>query len=81
VLLAFRVQGDSPVARELLAKARRANGFVPAALLAPPSAPPSLSSRLIPTGSEVEAHLYVAEGRAVWEATPGALDWLAAQQP
>lgn len=79
VLLAFRVHGDAPVTRELLAKARRANGFVPAALLAPPAAPPCLSTRLIPPGSEAEAQAYVAEGRATWEATPGALEWLADQ--
>lgn len=79
VLLAFRVQGDSPVARELLAKARRTNVFVPAALLAPDATSPTLSSRLIPTGSKAEAYAYAAEGRATWEATPGALEWLAVQ--
>lgn len=79
VLLAFRVQGDSPVARGFLAQASRANGFVPAALLAPSANPPILSSRLIATGSEEEAHAYAAEGRAAWEATPEALEWLAAR--
>ncbi|HKH45628.1 MAG TPA: hypothetical protein VKM72_13285 [Thermoanaerobaculia bacterium] len=79
VLLAFRVQGDSPMARALLAQAWHTNAFVPAALLAPPASPPILASRLIASGSEEEAQTYAAEGRAVWEATPGALEWLAAR--
>jgi tetratricopeptide (TPR) repeat protein len=76
VLLAFRVQGDSPAARSLLTQAARANAFVPAALLSPPSAPRVSTDRLFATGSEEEAHAYAMEGRAVWEATPGALEWL-----
>jgi tetratricopeptide (TPR) repeat protein len=76
VLLAFRLHGDAP---ELLAKAVRANRFVPAALLDPRSGPPTLSARLLATGSEEEAQIYAAEGRAAWEATPGALEWLAVQ--
>ena len=79
VLLAFRVQGDSPEVRGLLNEALLRNRFVPQALLAPPPGYPSLSSRLIPTGSEEEARAYAFERRAVWEATPGALEWLAAR--
>jgi hypothetical protein len=79
VLLAFRVQGDSSEVRGLLNDALRRNRFVPQALLAPTHSFPSLSSRLIPTGSEEEAQAYAFEGRAVWEATPGALEWLAAR--
>lgn len=76
VLLAFRLQGDSPATREVLNDAIRLNRFVPRALLAPPAEPPNLTSRLIPTGSDDEARIYAAEGRALWEATPGALEWL-----
>ncbi len=79
VLLAFRLQGDSPETRGLLSDALRRNRFVPQALLDPASGLPSLSSRLIPTGSEEEAQAYTSEGRAAWEATPGALEWLAAR--
>jgi tetratricopeptide (TPR) repeat protein len=78
-LLAFRREGDSPAARALLDEAFRRNPFVPRALLAPVPASPGTASRLIPTGSEEEARAYAAGGRAVWEATPGALDWLAAR--
>lgn len=79
VLLAFRLQGDSPEVRGLLQDALRRNRFVPQALLNPPSAFPSLSSRLIPTGSGEEAQVYAFESRAIWDATPGALEWLAAR--
>ena len=79
VLLAFRLQGDSPEVRGLLNEALRRNRFVPQALLEPSSGYPSLSSRLIPTGSKEEAQAYAFESRAVWEATPGALEWLAAR--
>lgn len=78
-LLAFRREGDSPAARELLDEAIRRNPFVPQALLAPDSGAPATASRLLRTGSEEEARAYAAEGRAVWETTPGALDWLAAR--
>ncbi len=78
VLLAFRLQGDSPETRGLLDDALRRNRFVPQALLGPVTEAPSLSSRLIATGSEEEAQTYAAKGRAAWEATPGAFEWLAA---
>jgi tetratricopeptide (TPR) repeat protein len=79
VLLAFRLQGDSREARSLLSEALRGNRFVPRALLDPAPGPPSLSSRLLPTGGDDEAQTYAAEGRAAWEATLGALEWLAAR--
>jgi tetratricopeptide (TPR) repeat protein len=79
VLLAFRVQGDSSEVRGLLNEALRRNRFVPQALLEPATGYPSLSSRLIPTGSEEEAQAYAFESRVVWETTPGALEWLAAR--
>lgn len=79
-LLTFRLQGDSPASREVLQAVLRANSFVPQALSEPlPGRFPSALSRLIRTGSEEEAYAYAAEGRAAWEATPGALEWLAAR--
>jgi tetratricopeptide (TPR) repeat protein len=77
VLLAFRREGDSPAARELLGDAFRRNRFVAQALLDPAAALPSATSRLLPTGSAEEARAYAEEGRAAWDATPGALQWLA----
>lgn len=77
VLLAFRREGDSPAARALLDEAFRRNRFVPQALLDPAAVLPSATSRLLPTGSAEEARAYAEEGRAAWEATPGALQWLA----
>lgn len=79
VLLAFRLQGDSPETRRLLEEALRRNLFVPQALLGPATETPSRSSRLIPTGSEEEARIYASEGRGAWEVTPGAFEWLAAR--
>lgn len=79
-LLAFRLHGDSPASRDLLKTALQANRFVPQALAEPlPGRFPSGLSRLIRTGSEEEAYAYAAEGRAAWEATPGAFEWLAAR--
>jgi tetratricopeptide (TPR) repeat protein len=80
VLLTFRLHGDSAASRDLLKAALQANRFVPQALAEPlPGRFPSGLSRLIRTGSEEEAYAYAAEGRAAWEATPGALEWLAAR--
>lgn len=78
-LLAFRLRGDAPEARDLLQAALRGNRFVPQALSKPIPGFPAALSRLVRTGSEDEAYAYAAEGRASWEATPGALEWLAAR--
>ncbi len=77
VLLAFRREGDSPAARELLDAAVGANRFVAQSLLAPAAGLEESSARLVRTGSAEEAAAYASAGRAVWEATPGALEWLA----
>lgn len=77
-LLAFRFHGDSPASRDILKASLQTNRFVPQALSQPlPGKFPSGFSRLIRTGSEEEAYAYAAEGRAAWEVTPGALEWLA----
>lgn len=77
-LLAFRREGDSAAARELLRVAVRGNRFVPRALLEPAPVPADDVSlpRILPAGSHEEALYYAARGHALWEATPGALSWL-----
>jgi len=79
VLLAFRREGDSPAAREFLDAAVRANRFVAQALLAPAGLP-EVPAGLVRTGSAEEASAYAAAGRAVWDATPDALEWLQQNQ-
>jgi tetratricopeptide (TPR) repeat protein len=79
-LLAFRLQGDSPAAREILSRAFHRNPFVPRELLRKRDRRlPSVWPRLLQTGSEDEAIAYAGEGRAAWRATPGALEWLQAR--
>lgn len=77
-LLDFRKQGDSRQARRSLDEAQETNPFVPDFLLGRRKMP-----REIPWshgfGDESEAILYVHEGRSAWQATPGALEWLAEQ--
>jgi len=79
VLLAFRREGDSAAARKLLDEAVGANPFAIRALLEPGSASMEPPGRLLRTGSAEEAQAYAAAGRETWEATPGALEWLAAR--
>ena len=79
-LLAFRLQGDSPAAREILSRAFHRNPSVPRELLRKRARRiPVFWPRLLQTGSEDEAIAYAAEGRAAWRATPGALEWLQAR--
>ncbi len=75
-LLAFRREGDAPGSRRRLAAALKANPHVPKYLLgeAEPSWPAGYQ-----IGSEEEAVVCVRECRRPWEATDGALDWLAAR--
>jgi tetratricopeptide (TPR) repeat protein len=79
-LLAFRREGDSVAARELLRVAFRGNRFVPQALLEPPPIPAEdfPLPRILPKGSREEALFYAARGHALWAAAPGALAWLGA---
>ncbi|MEW6369237.1 MAG: hypothetical protein AB1714_31835 [Acidobacteriota bacterium] len=75
-LLGYRVEGDSQNARALLNAAIRANRHVPRFLLAEEQqAQPSSYS----IGSPEEAVLCAHESRGAWEATAGALEWLAAR--
>ncbi|HCW50903.1 MAG TPA: hypothetical protein DGR79_02390 [Clostridiales bacterium] len=77
VLLDFRKQGDSPAAEKSLRAALDQNRHVPSYLLGRKKIP-----RVLPGyygfGDENEAVLYAVGNRAAWKATPGALEWLAA---
>jgi tetratricopeptide (TPR) repeat protein len=78
-LVRFRSEGDTNAARKELADALDANGMVPQYLLKkkdlPPAPPPSFRP-----GSEDEAIVTAMELLKPWEATPGAVYWLAEQR-
>jgi tetratricopeptide (TPR) repeat protein len=78
-LVRFRKEGDTNAARDELADALDANGMVPQYLLKkkelPPAPPPSFRP-----GSEDEAVVTALELLKSWEATPGAVYWLAEQR-
>ncbi len=78
-LIHFRKEGDTNAARKELADAMEANGMVPQYLLKkkdlPAAPPPSFRP-----GSEDEAVVTALELLKPWEATPGAVYWLAKQR-
>lgn len=76
VLLAFRQDGPGDRANALLDEARKTNPHVPDFLLGRKRMPRHLPE-LVGFGDESEAIAYAAEGRAAWERSAGALDWLA----
>jgi tetratricopeptide (TPR) repeat protein len=76
-LAAFRRHGDSPTARGVLAEARKLNPHVPAYLSGRKRMPARLPD-YVGFGDESEAVDYAADAKALWEAVPGALAWLAA---
>jgi len=79
-LLAFRREGDSPASRKLLAAAVKANRFVPAYLTGTRRMPRTLPDHMgLGDGDEAVEATY--EMAAAWRATPGALEWLASQEP
>ena len=75
-LLAFRRDGDTPGAHDLLAAAVRHNPHLPKYLLAKSEIPDRLPE-VYGWRSEEEAVAFGAELLSVWEATPGARAWLA----
>ena len=77
VLLDFRRFGDSPQAVGSLKAALRWNRHVPAYLLGRKRIPRTLPATY-GVGGDEEAVLYAYGNRAAWEATPGAIQWLAA---
>jgi tetratricopeptide (TPR) repeat protein len=75
-LLAFRKQGDNPDSRSRLAAALEVNPHIPAFLLGKKQLPRRLPD-LVGFGDESEAICYAAENLKVWQASIGALLWLA----
>lgn len=75
-LLAFRLSGPSAAARKELREALRINLFVPPMLLA---TEPLRQPESYQLGSPEEAAFCADELRPAFTATPGALDWLAAE--
>jgi hypothetical protein len=76
-LLAYRQRGDTPEARQLLERARKANRHIPDYLMDrkhPPHEQPNFYS----PGDDNEALVYIAGFLAVWKYTPGAVAWLQA---
>jgi tetratricopeptide (TPR) repeat protein len=74
-LLAFRAEGESPRARQLLLEAKKTNKHVPAYLLGSKSIPEALPE-YVGFGDENEAASYAAENLRVWKESPGAITWL-----
>jgi tetratricopeptide (TPR) repeat protein len=75
-LLMFRREGDSPASRRLLKEAVAGNRHVPAFLLVRKHLPSQLPDS-VGFEDESEAVCYVADALANWQATDGALTWLA----
>jgi tetratricopeptide (TPR) repeat protein len=78
-LLAFREHGDTPEARALLKAAKKANKHVPAYVLGRKSVPFE-SPPYYGMGDESEAVSYAEMFLSGWRATPGAVNWLRANE-
>jgi tetratricopeptide (TPR) repeat protein len=78
-LLAFREQGDTPEARAVLKAAKKANKHVPGYLLGRESVPFE-SPPYYGMGDDSEAIVYAESFLGSWRATPGAIDWLRANE-
>ncbi len=78
-LWALRTEGEAK-ALIRLEEALKANSFVPAYLLGRKKMPAQLPE-FISRGEEDEAVSYAASALEAWRKTPGALEWLAANQP
>jgi len=80
VLLDFRASGDSPEARESLKAAVENNPHVPPLLTGRRRMPRHLPA-FHSFGDKSEAVCYVFDNRPAWQASPGAIAWLAANTP
>jgi len=78
-LLAFRTEGDSAAARASLRQARQANPHVAGIFLGKTDLPPGMPSTYT-LGSEEEAIICAMELVEAWMTTPGAAEWLDAQE-
>ncbi len=74
-LLRYRRLGDTAASRAALRRARAHNPFVEQYLLGRRRLPATIPGSM-GFGDDTEAICYADDGIAVWEATPGALDWL-----
>ncbi len=74
-LLAFRKQGDTPEARQLLMMAHKRNAFVPGFLLYEEPIPHERPDHY-GLGDRNEALCYVQGGLTAWRSTPGAITWV-----
>ncbi|MBA2446950.1 MAG: tetratricopeptide repeat protein, partial [Chloroflexi bacterium] len=74
-LAAFQTQGDTRSSRALLAKARKANPYLPAYLVGTKQLPQHLPD-YIGIGDEPEAIACASEQMEAWQNTPDALAWL-----
>ena len=77
-LFAFRTEGDNPKSRRARARALASNPHVPAYLLGDKPIPRELPD-YTGLGDESEAMCWAAENIKAWQATNGALAWLAAR--
>jgi tetratricopeptide (TPR) repeat protein len=75
-LLTFRQQGDSPAAREALAKAQEVNPHTPPYLTGKKRIPKRISHIFVDGGSD-EAVNYAIAYLEIWGQTPAAVKWLA----
>jgi len=79
-LWAFRREGDCPASRQRLRAAFRSNRHLPGYLAGDSEwAGPAPASYAV--GSREEAVICVDELGDAWDATPGALEWLATHAP
>jgi tetratricopeptide (TPR) repeat protein len=74
-LLEFRAWGDADRAREALARAFRANRFMPHYLTGLRDTADEIPDGYSP-GSVEEAEVFADDIAEAWEATPGAVEWL-----
>ncbi len=74
-LLAFRREGDMPMARRLLTAAKKSNKFVPDFLIGREMLPSRMPDS-VGRGDRDEAVDYAVGFLNGWRATPGALPWL-----
>jgi tetratricopeptide (TPR) repeat protein len=79
-LLTFRKEGDTLTARRLLKAAVKSNKHVPAYITGR-NYPPDREQRSYSPGDESEALEYIGSFLAGWKDTPGAVDWLRANDP
>lgn len=78
-LVSFMENGDSEESRAQLKASRSHNPYVVPLLLE--KAPPSFSPDSYILNSPEEAFCYANDTWQVWQAAPGAIDWLKKQQP